>query len=1757
MKNMQPLKADGRNLRVFSAGALVLLFAVIGLLLLPGCRNVLQQPGTAENDARAGTLSLTINRQDVGRTILPEIVPDNFVEFRLEFVSECGENDDFSTRWAEGSGTIDLDAGTWNLHVTAYMDGGSSFPSAQGSLLDIYVPAGGSVTGDVVLYPIREGQGTFSWNISFSDGISISYARMEILQVGVGGTPFSKTVSFLDVDGEPIPENNPGCLTLDSGQYEETFTLRNDYGETAVLSAILRVYRYMKSSFEKFFSYEYFPITLLNFILRSWDDAEGEWIFDDAERGIIVAGHFSIVGVNGINAHNFNDIVSWFNIFSDEHGPPSNLAGLRELADAALLGIASEDDDLLGYDYIDRSYAEIAIAALLENATAISFDWTGYYTMLVGIGVYEVEFAFDYAIPLPPLTGTVSISGIALVGQTLTANTAALGGRGEIAFQWLRGDNEIAGATAGTYTVQAADAGHAITVLVSRDGFEGYVESPPTAIVTSPETPAGANFMAQLTWVQTVGVSGTSYLIEISGDEVIAPFSFTRPGVTLIIRGTEPSTISLSGNGSLFTIGGVGVTLVLDENITLEGRPANNNHLVRVNSDGTLIMNPGARITDNTNASTTAANMGGGVRVNSGGTFNMYGGEISGNSSVDNWSSNDGGGVRVESGGTFNMRGGEIFGNNARWASGGGVWNAGTLRISDGIIRGNESELEDDLRNVAGNGAALFNSGSGTTEFGIFGNDGFVRAGTIYTLNPTIHVVNGVFHMPQRQGSLAEQLAWLRDFAQSGGEYTIEVSVDETIGPQSLPSGRSGLAITIRGDWVVRFVNLSSNGSLFTVGSGVTLVLDDNITLVGRTIGGFITANNTHPLVMVNNGGNLVMNVGARITGNTNGNSWTSAEQGGGVRVNSGGIFTMNGGDISGNVHAGLWSAGGGVHLASGGTFNMRGGTISNNNSHDGGGGIHVASGGIFRMRDGIIHGSAEAEGLGNTSSGSGAALLSNGTALFGIFDDYGFFDMGSLRTTDFTVHVINGVLQKPDMEGNLAEQLAWLRDFAQSGGDYQIQIINIEELSSAQATLPTGRSDVTITLWNNEEAMRIIGLSANGSLFTVVSGVTLILDGNITLLGRTEGGFITTDNTQPLVIVNSGGNLVMNTGVRITGNTTSTTANVGGGVRVNSGGTFTMHDGEISANATTWDGGGGVHVVSGGVFNMRGGVITNNNSGWNGGGVFNSGAFRISDGVIFGNTAEEDLRNIASSSGASFFNNGTAQRGTFDAEGAFTQLSTISTSNATIRAVNGVLQMPTEESLVGQFAWLRDFSQSNGEYAIEIGNENLTPAQTGLPTGRSNLTITLWNSEAMRAISLSANGSLFTVGSGVTLVLDGNVTLLGRTYGGFDVTNNTQPLVVVNSGGNLVMNAGVRIMGNTNTTATSSSVGGGVRVNNGGTFTMHGGEILENASTGWNGDGGGVHVEWNGTFAIHGGTIHNNNSARDGGGVHIASGGTFNMRGGRIFNNSASSNGGGVSNSGTFRISDGTVYGNESTVDESLENTALGGAALQNNATAQRGNFVSGTFSQLGTLSSTNDTLLVKNGTLELTGTVEITGVPRVGRILTADISDLDGEGTFSFQWMRGGMEIGTNSSTYTVMAADEGHTITVMVMRTGNFGSVTSGPTEEIISFAHESDFVIRFTDFLNIGVDFEIDTPLRIVGTDEQRIRLITVSGPELDLGSVRWFFEGIKIDDDMVDGETFTLDYRTHGNMIGTRFITVEVMCMDGVLYSKRIAFTVAL
>jgi len=251
----------------------------------------------------------------------------------------------------------------------------------------------------------------------------------------------------------------------------------------------------------------------------------------------------------------------------------------------------------------------------------------------------------------------------------------------------------------GTITLTAAETASSSSAEANRLAFIINTEDAgrhPTLTFTKFEftkaqTAQGNTLADKLSWLGRNAVNGRNYIITVTANENLTPqdLSYSDKNISIILKGdTQERTVTLSGNGSLFTINS-GVTLILDDNITLKGHDSNDASLVKVHSGGTLEMNDGSKITGNTNNS---GNDGGGVTVGwGGGTFNMKGGTISDNVVLSDGS---GGGVSVSgSGSTFTMSGGIISGNKApTWGGGGVRVTFGTFIMEGGLITGNTAQ---------------------------------------------------------------------------------------------------------------------------------------------------------------------------------------------------------------------------------------------------------------------------------------------------------------------------------------------------------------------------------------------------------------------------------------------------------------------------------------------------------------------------------------------------------------------------------------------------------------------------------------------------------------------------------------------------------------------------------------------------------------------------------------------------------------------------------------------------------------------------------------------------------------------------------------------------------------------------------------------------------------------------------------------------------------------------------------------------------
>ena len=133
-----------------------------------------------------------------------------------------------------------------------------------------------------------------------------------------------------------------------------------------------------------------------------------------------------------------------------------------------------------------------------------------------------------------PATGAPTISGTAQVGETLTANTSEIVDEDGLSnvqyeYQWLADDTAIAGATALTYTLVAADEARAISVRVSFTDDAGHDET-----LTSAATAAVAGAQPTEPPAKPTGLSATASHDSVTltwddpGDDTITGYVILR-----------------------------------------------------------------------------------------------------------------------------------------------------------------------------------------------------------------------------------------------------------------------------------------------------------------------------------------------------------------------------------------------------------------------------------------------------------------------------------------------------------------------------------------------------------------------------------------------------------------------------------------------------------------------------------------------------------------------------------------------------------------------------------------------------------------------------------------------------------------------------------------------------------------------------------------------------------------------------------------------------------------------------------------------------------------------------------------------------------------------------------------------------------------------------------------------------------------------------------------------------------------------------
>ena len=375
---------------------------------------------------------------------------------------------------------------------------------------------------------------------------------------------------------------------------------------------------------------------------------------------------------------------------------------------------------------------------------------------------------------------------------------------------------------------------------------------------------------------------------------------------------------------------------------------------------GTFEMSGGS-INNNTTVDLIGSG-GGGVSISTGGTFTMKGGSITGNTTTGG----AGGGVYVSSGCTFTMQGGSITDNTAD-SNGGGVYVGGTFSVS-GSPTITDNTGSGTVNNVYLPRTKTITIGKDSLSGGPIGvtAEAMTANGTARITDIDVPGAANKFTSDISLYSVEENIA-----TTNGGTAVFLSDVEvaykksssapgKTLGSFEYASKTTCTEITLLKD----ITPTTASGVSWPIVCNWPCTLDLNGHAIDREL---ITDTSNGQVIVVEDNGNLTIkdsSAGAdgtggtgKITGGYDSGNGMTGNSGGGIYVESGSL-TLESGSITGNK---TLNDGGGVYVSSGCTFTMQGGSITGNTAGSNGGGVYV---------DGTFSVSGSPTITGNTGSG-------------------------------------------------------------------------------------------------------------------------------------------------------------------------------------------------------------------------------------------------------------------------------------------------------------------------------------------------------------------------------------------------------------------------------------------------------------------------------------------------------------------------------------------------------------------------------------------------------------------------------------------------------------------------------------------------------------------------------------------------------------------------------------------------------------------
>jgi len=898
----------------------MVLFAA--LLVLSGCRSPFELLQMKNSPAEKGSFSLVVDGVRAGRTIMPEIQETALVAYTLAFFTETIDDSAVIVNRTTSnlSEPVMLDAGTWNLLVTAYLDAERTKPAAQGSLSGVVITSSNQTTGSVTLSQITatgSGQGTFSWEIDYPS--EVTNARMSITRLsGNNETPVDTW--FFAGGSDPTKNvDKEDSLSLNAGYYRVVFTLFNGDNKSVGWSEILHIYDGMDSAFSHEFTSDQFlyviytvtfnsnsgssvpsqPVYLNTTAVRPTNPTRSGYNFTGwySNSGLTTLYNFSALVTGNITLYAgwqvagqegiYLGVIKFANTAVDIISPPVllNSAGKTTLTNAITSNYVIADN--IGTTMFYAIHKALANLTVNEFSCPAKLDSVNIITFTDGIDLQS--------------RGISILPNMAIENMTFENNPAY----GRFVSEQIE-NRTIAGVNVTAYSVGVPG----IDVDQTNDEIFGTFQNN-LVLIASPDK------HYQLTaFSQVQGVF----------DEIARGLTVTKTtaAFTIVTNLLDPF---------------VKVRMTFDVGGILTADAAASQRYI----DGTINETGGSYTLTNITYSPGIDSDAGagpltGTIVQKGNDFELH----------------------------FTFNNITIFdpdtGKKVPYLPPGGKNDV--IRPRQWLIEPGFVNWRHNTEYEPGNASDSNVEKRSAIIYLVLDNSTSLRTDDIAQIRTAaINFVNSLYdryyETTANSTVVTNTTEWNNAVTaiRNGGnnkEYIITVGGDIGIAGSTGNTFGTVTGVTVRLQGQGRLY-LTSQGNMLRVAANQTLIINsNNLTLQGRRNGQNSATGNNNNAVLYVTGSNAKLELrNGTISGNTNAETAFST-MGGGVNIQGGGSFTMSGGTISGNTAA---YSGGVCVYGSNAVFTMSGGTISGNTAQNSGGGVYVYLGRFDKAAGGIIYG--------------------------------------------------------------------------------------------------------------------------------------------------------------------------------------------------------------------------------------------------------------------------------------------------------------------------------------------------------------------------------------------------------------------------------------------------------------------------------------------------------------------------------------------------------------------------------------------------------------------------------------------------------------------------------------------------------------------------------------------------------------------------------------------------------------------------------